>query len=233
MRFPRILGLSDEKVRPLQVALTDTYANVQLEDAQEIQIGPDGLRTAGSDRIYRFRTQDEDWIVSLTSSFVAVETTAYKGFRDFFGRWERIVSLSVKHFELSHQDRLGLRFINEIELPRDGLDAIAEVVRPELLGIAGKHERTRSLIRSLQEMRLRQPDGAFTLRHGYTAQDHPLYLLDFDYYDDSPKALDLDEQKKTLINFDHATFDLFKWLVTAEAFASFKPVERADAESPR
>jgi uncharacterized protein (TIGR04255 family) len=233
LRFPLVLGFSDELVRPLQVALAAEFPDVEVQDLQQVEFGSDGITVTGQhQRLYRFRTHETDWVVSVGPSALALETTAYQGFHDFIGRWARVAHAAVEALDLRHQERLGLRYVNELAAPaRASRDDLRALVTPELLGPVGAHERTKRLLKAWQELRFEQDDGACTMQHGYArrAENGWAYVLDFDYYDETGKAIELESQMRALAQFNHRTFELFQWAVDTEQFASFEPESRVES----
>ena len=227
VRYPKILGLSEADVRPFQRRLGDDYPDFVPGEVQEFLIGPGVIRQSqGQERVYQFRTLDGTWAVSLAAESLSLETSRYQGFDDFVGRWRRVLGAAVEQFEIRRQDRLGFRFINEIEMPAEGpLERMRQMIRAELITPLGAHQMTQDIIQSLQELRLRQPTGYCTLRHGYVVKPDGkhVYLVDLDFYDDTKRDLIIDENAQALAAFDDGLDELFKWSVTEEAYQSFEP----------
>lgn len=230
LRFPLVLGFSDELVRPLQVRLADEFPDVETQDLQQVQFGPDGITVTGQhQRLYRFRTHEKDWVVSVGANSLALETTAYRGFHDFIGRWARVAQAAVEALDLRHQERLGLRYVNELQAPADATrDDLLGLVKAELVGPVGAHERAQQLLKAWQELRFVQDDGICTMQHGYAkrAENGWTYVLDFDYYDEHGKAIELESQMRALAQFNHRTYELFQWAVNDQLFESFEPQAR-------
>jgi uncharacterized protein (TIGR04255 family) len=233
LRFPLVLGFSDDLVRPLQVALASEFPDVEVEELQQVQFGADGITLTGQhQRLYRFRTHAKDWVVSVGPSALALETTAYQGFHDFIGRWARVAQAAVETLNLRHQDRLGLRYVNELAAPPSATrDDLLALVTPELVGPVGAHERMQRLLKAWQELRFEQDDGVCTMQHGYAQRPENgwAYVLDFDYYDETGKDIELETQMRTLAQYNHRTFELFQWAVDAERFESFEPETRVES----
>jgi uncharacterized protein (TIGR04255 family) len=233
LRFPLVLGFSDELVRPLQVALASEFPDVEVQDLQQVQFGAEGITVTGQhQRLYRFRTHETDWVVSVGASALSLETTAYQGFHDFIGRWERIAEAAIGTLDLRHQERLGLRYVNELPAPEGATrDDLVALVREELVGPVGAHARTQQLLKAWQELRFQQDDGVCTMQHGYAqrAENGWAYVLDFDYYDEHGKPIELETQMRGLAEFNHHTYELFEWAVNEHLFASFEPQRRVDS----
>lgn len=236
LRFQEVLGLSAEDVRPLQKTFAQRYPMLEREEGLEMNLAAEGLQPTGNvRRTFRFRDSEHHWTVTLTPDSLAIETNAYAHFRDFAERWCHVAEATVHELEIPMQDRLGLRYINQLPFSAEPTqEQLAQLVRPELVSLVGAHEvRTSQLLQSQQEARFVQEDGVLTLRHGLmpASDSGRAYILDFDYYDEEPKALDLQEQIRTLVDFNHGIYDLFQWCVTEDTFASFDPDVRSEANA--
>jgi uncharacterized protein (TIGR04255 family) len=231
MRFPHQIGLAEADVKPIQRALADIYPIPELGKVAEFSLGPAGASATGElESVFQFRSEKKDWTVTVTRSSISLETSAYLDFTDFIKRWYAAVSVVVEALGISRQERIGLRYVDELECPpRPSRSDLAEIVRDELIGIVGAHERTQHLVGSMQEMRFEQSQGVCTLRHGLIRRDRAVYVLDFDFYDETPRDLDLEQQVKLLAEFNHSAYELFSWSVSPKLFETFKPQEVANA----
>jgi uncharacterized protein (TIGR04255 family) len=231
VRFQEILGLSQAEVRPIQKAFADEYPLVEREEGQELSLSPFGLQPTGRTKTtFRFRDVEKAWTVTLGPEMMSLDTTAYLNFKDFASRWIRIIEKVVAELEIPTQDRLGLRYVNQLACPAEpSPENLRQLVRPELVGIVGAEARTSRLLSSLQEARFLQDDGTCTLRHGLVEEDEgKTYVLDFDYYDEERKPMDLEAQLRSLVAFNHGVYELFSSAVTEETLKSFEPKERSD-----
>jgi uncharacterized protein (TIGR04255 family) len=233
MRYPRQMGIGEEDMRPVQQALAARYPAVQVSRAAEMQLTPAGIAPGGaSEPVFQFRSDDGAWTVTATRDSASLETTAYVDFTDFATRWYETSSAIVDALDLTRQDRVGLRYVDELKCsPRPTPDQIARIVRAELVGVVGAHPRTQSLLSSMQELRFAQERGVCTLRHGLVVRDggDSAYVLDMDFYDDTPQPLDLEAQVQRLAGFNHGAYELFEWAIPPEHFATFQPKEPASA----
>lgn len=230
LRFPRVIGLGESDVRPIQRGLADEYPAAEVGRLAEFGIGPQGISPTGEvDPVFNFRDETQAWTVSLSSAALSLETTAYVDFTDFITRWHALADLVTGSIGVERQDRIGLRYVDELGVgPDPHPDDIARVVRPELVGVVGAHPRTARLVNSMSELRFAQDRGACTLRHGLVRRDgEGAYVLDYDFYDDAAQVLDLDAQIRCLAEFNHGAYELFAWSVPPDHFATFEPEEAA------
>jgi uncharacterized protein (TIGR04255 family) len=230
MRFPRLLGLAEADVRPVQRGLAERYPRPSLGRAAEIILTPSGVAAGGGEAepVFQFRSDDEAWTVTLTPASISLETTAYIDFADFIARWDELLAVVAGELGVARQERIGLRYINELACPAEPAPAeIKDLVRDELVGAVGAHPRTQRLVSSMHEQRFAQESGVCTLRHGLVikAPEDAAYILDMDFYDDHPRRFDQEAQVRQLADFNHGAFELFRWSVPPTLFASFDPQE--------
>lgn len=234
LRFPEILGLSGADVRPLRSGIAEAFPDVEEDEAEAMAPTVEGLRPTGKKRpAYRFSSDDGSSAVVLTPTWLALETSAYEHFRAFAELWRRVTALAVDALDITTQERLGLRYVNELSCPAEPSRAdLLELVREELVGIVGAGQpQTARLLRSLQEARFAQDDGVLALRHGFVdgGEDGArAYVLDFDYYSDDDRPLDLDAQLRQLAGFNHSIYEVFAWSIPPETFKSFEPREQKE-----
>ena len=234
VRFPRQLDLDDAELRPIQRGLAPRYPILAEEVAAELTIeaspSPQAFFAPGRQQtIYRFRDTAEEWTATVGPEAISLETTAYVGMRDLLIRWAELVSLAQESLALGAQNRLGLRYVNEVPCPGRSRPELAGWVREELVALIGAHpERTSDLIRLVSQAQFRQPEGAVcNLRHGLAAdpenKSRAVFLLDLDYFRDEIGAFDLELQIRTLASFNEGACELFEWTFPHKTREAFGP----------
>lgn len=136
IRFPPILTiLHPDKVATFQEELRDIYPNLNKEQAYQVNLDADQAPQVSGDLIWRLSEggQSPCWRVSLSTSFVALETTDYKNRKDFHERLRRVVSSLEKTFNPTEVNRLGIRYIDQLK--GDAVSRIHDLIKPEVLGI--------------------------------------------------------------------------------------------------
>ena len=84
-----------------------------------------------------------------TPDSASLETTAYVDFMDFATRWHELLSVIIDVLDITRQDRIGFRYVNQLPVPVEATpDDLRRVVRAELVGAVGAHERTQRLVSS-------------------------------------------------------------------------------------
>lgn len=193
------------------------------------------LPTDSNDPIFRRRTSERDWAVTLRYGALTVETTAYSTYEGLRARIDAAVKALESVPATLSFTRLGLRFINEIRVP--GLRTIADwkpYINPSLLlpaesqppglsaswmqaglgfhSTAGK-EHAYAAYGPLPSSSL-EPDGVLQLKE----QSGPCFMLDIDsFLAGSPKLPVAATRKEVLDVVDrlHDSVEaIFDWSIT-------------------
>jgi uncharacterized protein (TIGR04255 family) len=181
---------------------------------------------------HRFAAADRSRALALDSNTFAFETAAYAGIDGFLEAWEPVARAVGETLELQARTRIGLRYINEVRLRGDDPDVVGEAVNPVLLPPWNAQKHLRALSVSLQELRFGQDEGELTFRHGLQragAGAPPIYLLDFDHYEQRLRGFDVADEAQRLRRFNATVYDVFRWSITDDQYQGFDPEERLDA----
>jgi uncharacterized protein (TIGR04255 family) len=225
VRFPAQIGFSESHVRPVQRRLARDYPRAEVAHLSEVRVDAVGVTPLSNEQVFHLRDPVASWTVTITRAFLSLETTAYVDFPDFIRRWYAVMSVVAEELDLDRQERIGLRYINEISVESEPTpEVLRSILRSEVVGIVGAHPATERLITSMNELRFAEDRGACAVRHGLRREsEKTVYVVDLDLYDDVPGELDVDGQAKLLGSFNHRAFQLFQWLVSSEQFERFRP----------
>ena len=252
---PRLQNL--EGVASVQEALAGKfpYLSQNLVQQMSLMVGPAGpAAPQTAQQVVHELTSDEGWALTLTVSSAALSVgVEYAGVDDFANRFSEICSALSRAGGVARCDRLGVRYVDVVEIGNGDNDGWSQWFRPEIIGVAAPALSGDVLLSSLTETRLQQqpPDGPFEalqspiegmLRHGVVPAGSVLvglpprpieqraFVFDMDTSVTSPQPFDaeiLAEQYRAL----HAGIEkVFHWAVTAEGKARFgyEPTEGVD-----
>lgn len=173
-------------------------------------------QTAG----WRFRSEDASWIVSMMPDNVALETSRYEHWEDFRTRLDDVLAATHEHLKPVFEQRLGLRYVNQLALPEVRQAADWEPwINRDLLGPLA-HERLREgVVFARQQLALDLGDGvSCSLAHGSFPTDSPeaelAYLLDYDVSRQTGQPFDPGEIRSGVEAFNTAALALFQLSVT-------------------
>lgn len=219
-------------VAPLQESLRRTYPQAGVERAVNFVIGPDGVSQQGGDSIWRFADGD-GWSVTLSPTFIALDTTSYSNRSDFVARL-RFALLAL--VDLVGQEtpwtRLGVRYVNRLD--GEDFDMLERFVEPHALGArAVPTPADVSLVHSLSEAQFALGSSSgLVLRWGVLpagvsvtpdvpAAATPAWVLDADAFSTTGGArIDIDALAGQCQSLCETTYRAFRWAVTNELLES-------------
>jgi uncharacterized protein (TIGR04255 family) len=125
------------------------------------------------------------------------------------------------------QDRLGLRYVNQIVHPAGGreLGDWPQLLSPELIGIGGR-ALSQWVMNSLQQIELEEAAGRLTIRHGYVRQPEmqpSVYTLDLDAHNDSQGAFRVDEIMTRAETYKGWIWNFFRNSITQDLYNYLEP----------
>lgn len=237
VRHPALVVLSgskaEETVGKLAQDLANDYPIMDQVREKEILITTDGVSEGqGSSTIWRLRSADERWRVSVSQQFLALDTSKYVSRNDFCARFDRLVSAYAKLVKPPYLERSGMRYVNRIDSEQD-LSSLVDLVRPEVLGPSAiKCPPGTKLVHALTQM-MAQSDG-FGLKAQWgnlppgamldptlEATDQPSWILDIDSF--SPQKSSFDELivGAQIRELAERAYRFFRWAVTDQYLNRF------------
>ena len=224
VRFPEVLSIEQRDfVAPFQEALRSTYPVLRQEQMQSLLLTEAGFASAKPQVAWRFSDTEGHWRVSLTTGFLAIETTKYTSRTDFVARLRAVVSLLDEHFSPSLIDRVGVRYIDRIT--GAAVDGLSALVRPEVRGITGTLAETHAA-HSMSESLFKLPKAQILARWGLlpagvtvdpTALEpvaEKSWILDLDMFSATPIKFSIDRVVADVEEFAARIYTVFRWAVT-------------------
>ncbi len=225
LRFPQIASLEKRDfVAPFQEAIRSSYPVLRPEQVQDF-IQSQGTGSVVPQTVWRFSDIENHWRVSLAPDFIALETTVYSNRGDFLTRLQDILGALDQYIEPTVIDRFGVRYIDRVTPPL--LDDIAQLVRAEMLGLAGT-PMARNVQHLLTLAMFTVQDAQMLARWGQVpanstvdpaaieAIDEPSWILDLDMFKDGARPFDtrtlLDEAR----SYAERVYTFFRWAVTEQ-----------------
>lgn len=231
IRFPEILSVEQrEFVAPFQEAIRRAYPILREEHIQGLVVGPAGAAPAKPQIAWRFSDAKNQWRVSLTPGFLALETTHYASRSDFLNRFQILLTALGEHIEPVQIDRVGLRYIDRIV--GDAVDDLSLLVRPEVRGIAGT-EAGKSAIVSLCETIFEENEARLLARWGVLPPETTVdpavvepskeksWILDLDMFGTTPMEYAPDRIIKEVRRYAERIYTVFRWAVTDDFLARY------------
>ena len=201
LRFPALLEFETKPPVQLQKELRKDFPNYQRQQAVVL---------SGQEREVRhiLRSRKANWLVSFKASSIALETSNYTDFDEFFVQLENVVKKSSPLLDTDFFTRVGLRYINEIRIEDGTLEGwIREELIPPIKDVYGPLERF------IQEVRGITSSGKYTFRHGIVGPEEDkrdLYTIDFDFYKEN---VEFDNILTIVSEFNKESFRFFLWAI--------------------
>lgn len=225
-KFAPILRIrSEDYVAPFQEQIRSQYPTVEREKIHLFMpIGGDN--EAPTEVIWRFVDTSGQWRVSLTPTFVALESRAYTSRTDFMGRFKSIVAALKITVGSARVTRVGVRYVDHLRQPE--IDGMSEMLRSEMLGMASTALRAQ-MLHTVSEMFCNVAEGSLLARWGLlppngthdpnvmspTATSSWFLDLDvFKQYREPFEEMDADAIHTTAFALAARSYALFRWAAT-------------------
>lgn len=206
VRFPTLLELEQAPPRVFQARIRKLYPYYEAQLLEQVG-APDGIFQEPS---YLFRSKDRYWTVTMKSASLALETSHYSTFEEFYERFAYILECAKDIIDSDFFTRVGLRYINFVPIEGGSVEGWIrnELIAPLLTNAIGSTKNYAALIHGYLER------GEYTMRHGMKlpadsgATPSETYTLDFDYFREN---VELAEVKELLAYFHEKNFAFFHW----------------------
>jgi uncharacterized protein (TIGR04255 family) len=178
LRFPTILRIDAEIPVAFQDRLHTDFPSLTEKFEWRMELtAPTGeqlvppevlsqaLKSSGN-KNYEFTSDDSQWKVNLTRSFVALSTNEYSRWEKFREKLLVSVSSLVDIYAPAYFSRIGLRYIDVIKRSELGLNGIAwnELLQPYILGVLGSADVADCVTSLENHCEIRMPDSESQIR---------------------------------------------------------------------
>jgi uncharacterized protein (TIGR04255 family) len=225
VRFPLLFRFAEKPfLAPFQEAIQPDYPRVNAEQQMAIKLSAKGVEPTG-EQLWRFGDRDGNWSAVLGETALTLESRRYSNIEDFLGRFEKLLNSAAKHLGIGDRTRIGLRFVNEVRFTgADTLGHWAKLLNPAFVGYAGGELLDGKVEHAFHDLRCKRTDGTLVVRHGLltgttveprqgeaSVDGGRFYLMDFDYFDEEQKELDIKATIRQLRTYNEAIYQLFRW----------------------
>jgi uncharacterized protein (TIGR04255 family) len=229
VRFPEILSIQDKNfIAPFQERIRRGYPLTQSDVINTFVIGPQRMV---SSTVWRYYDAGKNWRVSLSDTFLSLETTKYVSRKDFVERFEFLVSQLGDTIAPSHVARVGVRYVDQVTL--EGDDTMQGMLRAEMAGIRDVVGKTKHVI---SEFEADTREGGVQVRWGHLPTDgthdpdimppvpSPSWFLDVDSYifrESELMEYSAENITSQVTGLAGRAYSIFKWSVTEEFLVKY------------
>jgi uncharacterized protein (TIGR04255 family) len=222
---PIFILRTEEAIAPFQNSIRVTYPKASHEILRlppPLAGDPEGR----TEVTWRFHSSDAAWRVSVTPTFLTVETVHYVSRVDLLSRVRNLVTALKDTVGTVHVGRIGMRYVDQVKTPE--LDLLHELVRPEMRGISGS-PLERNIRHAVSETFCDTAEGGIIARWGtlpaqgthdpnvmVPAAD-PSWFLDIDAFAarGEPNAdMDVEAICQSAQALAKRSYAFFRWVVT-------------------
>ncbi|WP_083541651.1 TIGR04255 family protein [Sinorhizobium americanum] len=231
VRFPDVTVAPDRNfVAAFQQAIRRRYPLVREEATPNIAFGPGGVSVT-TNAIWRFLDAASVWRVSLTPTFLSLETKEYVSGEDFVRRFRALLTDLGETIAPSHVTRIGIRYVDQVDVTQDLI--IEDLLHPHMNEITGALKGVRHMI---SELEAETAEGGVLARWGHLPgngshdpdmmppRQHPTWFLDVDSfasYESNLLEYEVDEIANITTSLSKRAYDFFRWCVNDRFLETF------------
>ena len=242
LRFPPILRIDTEIPAVFQEAIRKDFPGfcekeeLTLPAPQRVQkeIRADILRQMipTETKNYEFSSDDGNWTLNLTRTFLALTARKYRRRQEFRERWEGPLKALIDIYQPASFSRIGLRYVDIIKRSELGLTGRpwSELLKPYVLGIlSAQDDAVKASVRTFEAKAELQLDDASSMARIVTAlvqwqeedRDEECFMIDTDFYTTRKTAIPEVENK---LNYFHVRGSrLIQWFITESLHKAMEP----------
>lgn len=236
-RFSSVLSIDQrEGMIPFQERARKQYPLFEQATAQGLQmdIGAQApVFRPITTHVWRLMDPAKNFVVSLTSDAITLETKAYPGRAAFMARWTELLGWVEEVFTPGLSLRLGIRYLNR--LSGDDIDHLPEWVIANLIGVALPEYRAQ-ITQAISEANVAVEEGQLLMRWGVLPPNLTIAPGLLDPVPSSSWLLDLDASCEAQAEFrasslaldcerlSERAYSVFRWAVTETGLQHFERV---------
>lgn len=236
LQFPPILKIDAQIPAEFQDRVRKefpNYSEVIAEPPSEIkgqipsELFSKILKATSSNKNYAFSSENENWRVNLTRTFIAITATKYERWEHFKSKLDIPLKALIDVYAPIHFSRIGLRYIdifNRSDLGFEANTSWTELLKPDILGILGSTEVSDFVKASRCTYQIGLSDGESTVRlvaHLVEDDGEICYAIDSDF--SNHKKMPIKDATGKLDYFNKRATRLIRWCITDRLHNSMEP----------
>lgn len=229
VRWPAVTELKadlDGVATRLGQQLSETFPLYGQQREAQVLLTPEGVTQTPGAVIYQFQSVDENWKVSMTDSFLTLETSVYRSRTDFCNRLASVLASLASVINPPWINRVGFRYVNRVE--GQNFDLLDSIVEPAVLGGAAVPLSDGvSLVNSISQTVYALNDAMLlarwaklpagnTIDPSIEAVDGWSWVLDLDAYREGKMPFDATGLSETAASLSAIAYNFFRWATKPE-----------------
>lgn len=233
VRFPEIVSIQKKQfIAGFQERVRGTYPLMHEDVLKTVALESVGTVATSDEVVWRFVDAPRNWRLTLTSTFLTLETRKYETRVHFIERFGEVVEALQTTLKPSHVTRLGMRYVDRVAI-KDGV-FFDGMLRDEMKGVTGPAGL--SVIHSVSEIACKVQEGQMLARWGLLPArgshdpdvlppvQEASWFLDVDTSADhvsSPVSFDAAKIRADASALSMRSYSFFRWAVTDEFLKAF------------
>jgi uncharacterized protein (TIGR04255 family) len=214
--FPEIPILKSEDPTQFHSAIKDYFPRIEQQvEAQLDAKDRLGLAIKEQHKKWTLSDREKNKKITLCFNYMALDTYRYTDYDEFKATWDKVYSVLVSTYNIGFFDRVGLRYINQINLEKGNPLVWADYINAKLISEIDFYPEMKSdIIRSMHQIVFNKEGIKTVFNYGIWNEHYPnalsqkQFVLDYDCFIDSPiEAADVSAR---IHNFIDIIYDLFE-----------------------
>lgn len=241
LRFPPILKIDAEVPARFQERIRADFPNFSEKRQGRIEV-PRGVQDEiplevlgrlvqdSSTKRYEFSSEDEEWRISLTRTFLALTANNYQRWEDFREKLMPPLKALIDVYSPTRYSRIGLRYIDVIRRSTLDLDDTdwTELLQPYVLGVLSAPDVGSSvrMFDSTYEVILSDGKSKVRIKTDFVRPaegEEVCYRIDSDFFDE--RKTDIGSATEKLEYLRKRGSRLFRWCITDHLHMAMEPRE--------
>ncbi len=174
-----------------------------------------------------FKSEDRNWQINLTKTFISVSTTNYVSWDVFRENFSMAFEACKEIYSPRKITRAGLRYINEINRNTLGIKDISwnDLIRPSVLGLNSEDGIGENILSSTTSYEIKLANLEHYMAKINTQwedeQRNDSLILDMDI--SSERKVEVHDVDNILSNFNSVAGRIFRWCITEELHKNMEP----------
>ena len=161
----------------------------QKAQMQEITFSPTTVQTKTEDSMqWAYHGRNREKTLTITPEMLLITNRKYTSFEEFNGDFVHVLSSLFEAQEDLSVARIGLRYVNILDIPEGDPLAWSEYINENMLGIIDMHKDAQSLSRAFHIVEFNYDGQQVKFQFGIANPDHPApikrkqFVLDIDSF---------------------------------------------------
>lgn len=227
VQFPSSPELVDpDNIADLRRCLRESYPILREDKTVGFLVTASGVTEAPqAERVMRLRNKAEDWQISLSQNFIALNTSSYTSRDDFCTRFEEVMAAVGGLAAPVVYDRLGIRYINRFT--DVDIATLETLVAGPFLGLAALDLGSAEIVQSYTQTLLSYAEGDISARWGLLppgmvvdpalpAVEAISWILDIDVFQERKGDFAADEIGREVRRYADIAYRFFRGAATDE-----------------